>query len=69
LAARSRPAPIEHPGAKLDGILRSRSRSLDDRLRDTCVYSIIASESPAVRRNLDWRLNRVSAATTATRPL
>lgn len=49
---------IERLGAKLDGILRSHSRSLDGSLRDTCVYSIIASEWPAVRRNLDWRLDR-----------
>jgi hypothetical protein len=25
-------------------------------LRDTCVYSIIASEWPAVRTHLDWQL-------------
>lgn len=49
---------IERLGAKLDGILRSHSRSPDGSLRDTCVYSIIASEWPAVRRNLDWRLGR-----------
>jgi N-acetyltransferase len=59
---------IERLGAKLDGILRSHSRSLDGSLRDTCVYSIIASEWPAVRRNLDWRLDRASAATSATTP-
>lgn len=49
---------IERLGAKLDGILRSHSRSLDGSLRDTCVYSIIASEWPAVRLNLDGRLDR-----------
>ena len=49
---------IERLGAKLDGILRSHQRTADGSLRDTCVYSIVASEWPAVRRNLDWRLER-----------
>jgi RimJ/RimL family protein N-acetyltransferase len=49
---------IERLGAKLDGVLRSHSRSRDGSLRDTCVYSIIASEWPTVRQNLDWRLGR-----------
>lgn len=47
---------IERLGAKLDGILRSHSRMPDGTLRDTCVYSIVASEWPTVRRGLDWRL-------------
>jgi RimJ/RimL family protein N-acetyltransferase len=50
---------IERLGAKLDGVLRSHSRQDGGALRDTCVYSIIASEWPAVRRNLDWRLERL----------
>jgi RimJ/RimL family protein N-acetyltransferase len=50
---------IERLGAKLDGVLRSHSRSRDGSLRDTCVYSIIASEWPTVRENLDWRLERL----------
>lgn len=49
---------IERLGAKLDGVLRSHQRTADGALRDTCVYSIIASEWPAVRANLDWRLGR-----------
>jgi N-acetyltransferase len=49
---------IERLGAKLDGILRSHMRLKDGSLRDTCVYSIIASEWPAVRANLIWRLQR-----------
>jgi RimJ/RimL family protein N-acetyltransferase len=53
--SRSRRA-IERLGAKLDGILRSHQRTADGSLRDTCVYSIIACEWAAVRRNLDWRL-------------
>ncbi len=53
---------IERLGAKLDGILRNHSRMPDGTLRDTCVYSIIASEWPTVRRHLDWRLESESAA-------
>jgi hypothetical protein len=33
-------------------------RLKDGSLRDTCVYSIIASEWPAVRANLVWRMER-----------
>ena len=52
---RSRRA-IERLGAKLDGTLRNHSLSRDGLLRDTCVYSIIQSEWPTVRRHLDMRL-------------
>ncbi|HEX6832635.1 MAG TPA: GNAT family protein, partial [Rudaea sp.] len=45
---------IERLGAKLDGILRSHQRYTNGTLRDTCVYSIIASEWPVVRAHLDW---------------
>lgn len=47
---------IERLGAKLDGVLRSHTLGRAGELRDTCVYSIIAPEWPAVRRNLEWRL-------------
>lgn len=47
---------IERLGAKLDGILRQHQRASDGSLRDTCVYSIIASEWPMVRSNLHWKL-------------
>ncbi len=53
---------IERLGAKLDGILRNHSRMPDGTLRDTCVYSIIASEWPTVRRSLDWHLASEGAA-------
>ena len=43
---------IERLGAKLDGVLRSHVVALDGSLRDTCVYSVLASEWPAVRSNL-----------------
>jgi N-acetyltransferase len=49
---------IERLGAKLDGVLRNNMRMKDGALRDTCVYSIIASEWPAVRANLTWQLER-----------
>jgi RimJ/RimL family protein N-acetyltransferase len=49
---------IERLGAKLDGILRSHQRHGDGSLRDTCVYSIIASEWPAVKAHLSFQLGR-----------
>lgn len=49
---------IERLGAKLDGVLRSHQRWRGESLRDTCVYSIIASEWPAVRLHLDECLAR-----------
>jgi N-acetyltransferase len=47
---------IERLGAKLDGILRSHQLAGNGTLRDTCVYSVIAAEWPAVKANLRWRL-------------
>ncbi|MBW4021806.1 MAG: GNAT family N-acetyltransferase [Proteobacteria bacterium] len=49
---------IERLGAKLDGILRCHQRAKDGTLRDTCVYSVIAPEWPAVRSHLTWLLER-----------
>ncbi|WP_158806879.1 GNAT family N-acetyltransferase [Beijerinckia sp. L45] len=49
---------IERVGAKLDGILRSHTRASDGTLRDTCVYSILAGEWPAVRSHLTWQIER-----------
>lgn len=49
---------IERLGAKLDGILRSHQRYTNGTLRDTCVYSIIASEWPMVRAHLDWQIKK-----------
>ena len=45
-------------GAKPDGILRSHQRHADGSLRDTCVYSIIAAEWPAVKQHLQFSLAR-----------
>jgi len=49
---------IERLGAQLDGILRAHQRSPNGALRDTAVYSITATEWPAVRAHLDWQLQR-----------
>lgn len=49
---------IERLGARLDGILRSHVVSPNGTLRDTCVYSIVASEWPTVRAHLEWQLTR-----------
>jgi len=49
---------IERLGAKLDGVLRSHMRMRDGTLRDSCVYSIVASEWPTVRAHLEWQLAR-----------
>ncbi|HEY2660761.1 MAG TPA: GNAT family protein [Caulobacteraceae bacterium] len=49
---------IERLGAKLDGVLRSHSRAANGTLRDTCVYSIIASEWPTVRAHLAFQMEK-----------
>jgi RimJ/RimL family protein N-acetyltransferase len=49
---------IERLGAKLDGVLRSHLIARNGTLRDTCVYSVIAAEWPAVKANLTWQLSR-----------
>lgn len=49
---------IERLGAKLDGILRSHMILKNGTIRDTAVYSVIASEWPTVKANLQWRLER-----------
>ena len=47
---------IERLGAKLDGVLRSHRVMADGSLRDTCVYSVVASEWPTVRLLLNANL-------------
>jgi RimJ/RimL family protein N-acetyltransferase len=51
-------AAIERLGAKQDGVLRSHQIMPDGSLRDTVVYSVIASEWPMVRNALELRLAR-----------
>lgn len=48
---------IERLGAKLDGILRSHQVAPNGTLRDTVVYSIIASEWPTVKAHLTYQLH------------
>ena len=56
---------IERLGAKLDGVLRSHQINphpgAQGALRDTCVYSIVASEWPNVKAHLDFQLQRSRA--------
>ena len=47
---------IERLGAKLDGILRQHQLATNGTLRDTCVYSILDREWPAVKAHLTHRL-------------
>jgi RimJ/RimL family protein N-acetyltransferase len=54
---RSRRA-IERLGAKLDGVLRNHAVFGNGALRDTCVYSILPGEWPAVRAGLTYELGR-----------
>jgi len=49
---------IDRLGAKQDGILRNHQVLKDGSIRDTLVYSIIATEWPAVRQNLQSKLCR-----------
>ncbi|CAL8474612.1 MULTISPECIES: GNAT family N-acetyltransferase [Caballeronia] len=49
---------IARLGAKQDGILRNHQVGRDGVMRDTVVFSIIQSEWPAVRANLNYRLDR-----------
>lgn len=49
---------IARLGAKQDGVLRSHQRLADGSLRDTVVFSILASEWLTVKRGLEFRLSR-----------
>jgi RimJ/RimL family protein N-acetyltransferase len=48
---------IERLGAKQDGILRNHQISPNGTLRDTVVYSIIASEWPTAKAHLTYQLH------------
>ena len=48
---------IERLGAKQDGILRNHQIAPNGTLRDTVVYSIIASEWPTVKAHLTYQSN------------
>jgi RimJ/RimL family protein N-acetyltransferase len=45
-------------GAKQDGVLRNHRRHGDGSPRDTVVFSIIDGEWPAVKRNLQHKLEQ-----------
>tara|TARA_B100000676_G_scaffold128442_1_gene127413 strand:+ start:349 stop:945 length:597 start_codon:yes stop_codon:yes gene_type:complete len=49
---------IERLGAKLDGVLRNHMVMADGSFRDTCCYSIIASEWPTVKTHLSYQMSR-----------
>jgi len=49
---------IEALGARKDGIIRHHAQRRDGSVRDTVMYSILATEWPDVRRHLEARLVR-----------
>lgn len=49
---------IEALGAKKDGIIRHHAPRRDGSVRDTVMYSILATEWPDVRRHLEFRIAR-----------
>lgn len=49
---------VERLGAKFDGVLRNHSFAKNGTIRDTCVYSILPNEWPAVKANLSWKLDK-----------
>ena len=49
---------IEALGAKRDGVIRHHALRRDGTVRDTVMYSILASEWPDVKRHLEHRLAR-----------
>ena len=49
---------IEALGARKDGVLRHHALRRDGSVRDTVLYSILASEWPDVRKHLELRLSR-----------
>jgi RimJ/RimL family protein N-acetyltransferase len=51
-------AAIARLGAKQDGVLRNHQLAPNGTLRDTVVFSIIASEWPTVKAHLRWLLNK-----------
>jgi len=52
---------IEALGAKKDGVIRHHWPRRDGSIRDTVMYSVLASEWPDVKRHLQFRLQRNAA--------
>jgi N-acetyltransferase len=48
-------------GAKRDGVIRHHAKRRDGSIRDTVMFSILASEWPDVKRHLELRLARNTA--------
>ena len=51
-------AAIARLGAKQDGVLRNHQVSPNGTLRDTVVFSIIASEWPTVKAHLVYQISK-----------
>jgi len=51
---------IEALGARKDGVIRHHYPRRDGTVRDTVMYSVLATEWPAIRGNLQQRLERHS---------
>ena len=49
---------IERLGARKDGVIRHHHLRRDGSVRDTVMYSVIASEWPDVKKHLELRLER-----------
>jgi len=49
---------IEALGARKDGVIRHHAPRRDGSIRDTVMYSILATEWPDVKRHLQFRLRR-----------
>ncbi|OGA70915.1 MAG: GNAT family N-acetyltransferase [Betaproteobacteria bacterium RIFCSPLOWO2_12_FULL_65_14] len=52
---------IEALGAKKDGVIRHHWPRRDGTVRDTVMYSVLASEWPDVKRHLEFRVRRNEA--------
>lgn len=55
---------IEALGAKKDGVIRHHHPRRDGTVRDTVIYSVLASEWPDIKRYLQFRLERYRSAST-----
>lgn len=53
---------IEALGARRDGVIRHHSARRDGTVRDSVMYTILASEWPDVKRHLELRLTRYGQA-------
>jgi N-acetyltransferase len=60
---------IEALGAKKDGVIRHHQARRDGTVRDTVMYSVLATEWPDVRRHLELRLSRRDADQSSAAPV